>query len=98
MARNVRISKVPQQSGIRWVVLVLVLIGGLLAYTWCRAQYVLVGYEIDAARQQHHRLVSVQKELRVELERLKSPQRLAAIASKQLGLNHPHPDQVLSMP
>ncbi len=67
----------------------------LLVYTWCRVQYTRVGYEISQARKEQTRLIAVQKELQVELARLKSPERLAGISGTSMGLKMPSSRQMV---
>ena len=81
-----------------WMLLLLVFVTELLAYTWCRVQYVKVGYELSQATEQHGALVTLQNNLKVELARLKSPARIEKIAGDKLGLITPTPDQVITLP
>ena len=77
------------------IVLMVVFIGELLAYTWCRVQYIGAGYDISQAVSEHQQLSTVQKKLQIELARLKSPERLAKIASRYMGLNMPTSKQMM---
>jgi cell division protein FtsL len=81
-----------------WMVLLLVFVGELLAYTWCRVQYVNVGYELSRVTEKHAALTTLQNSLKVELARLKSPARIEKIARDKLGLVRPTPDQVITLP
>lgn len=81
-----------------WILLLLLFVAGLLAYTWCRVQYVKVGYELSQVTERHDALVTVQNNLKVELARLKSPARIEKIAKDKLGLITPTPDQVITLP
>jgi hypothetical protein len=69
-----------------WVFIFTLLVGQLLAYTWCRVQSIRVGYEISAEAADYQRRLSVQNTLRIELERLRTPERVAAIARRDIGL------------
>jgi cell division protein FtsL len=80
------------------VALIGVLTGELFFYTWCRMQCVRVGYEIAEQTQKQEALLGVQNNLKLELERLKSPVRLETIARQKLGLDRPKPEQVLVIP
>ena len=64
----------------------------LFFYTWCRVHYTNVGYEISTARATSAGLNRKQRTLKIELERLKSPDRIAKIAEEYLGLTLPSPD------
>ncbi len=94
MKKNKKRNDVQKMTG-TWIVILVAVISELLLYTRCRVQYVRIGYEIsrEIDRQQH--LVVLQKNLRIELARLKSPERIARIARQQLGLIMPDSDQVI---
>jgi cell division protein FtsL len=70
----------------------------LLFYTWCRVQYVRVKYEIQEQTTRVRKLAAMQDNLKIELARLKSPQRIAKIAREQLGLVTPTPQQTIVIP
>lgn len=78
-----------------WIVFMLVFIVELFGYTWCRVQCVETGYKIALEKKNHQRLTALQKDLKIELARLKSPDRIARIAKTQLGLAIPEPKQVV---
>lgn len=80
------------------MVLLIVFVGELLGYTWCRVQYVNVGYELSRVTEKHAALTTLQNSLKVELARLKSPARIEKIARDKLGLVWPTPDQVITLP
>lgn len=69
----------------------------LLAYTWFRVQHVRTGYEIGRLTAENRRLKEKQNVLKVELAKLRSPARLARIAS-EMGLKRPEPSQIRSIP
>jgi len=70
----------------------------LLVYTWVRVQCVRVGYEISALTKEQQRLTELQANLKVELARLRAPQRIIRIAQEKLGLTLPTPKQMMIMP
>ena len=78
--------------------LLLVFVVELLAYTWCRVQYVNIGYELSRVTGKHAALVTLQNSLKVELARLKSPARIEKIAREKLGLVRPIPEQIITLP
>lgn len=80
------------------IVLVLVLTAELFLYTWCRVQCVRVGYEMTVERQKHQELEVVHSNLRIEMARLESPERIAGIAGSQMDLAAPSPEQIIVMP
>jgi cell division protein FtsL len=78
--------------------LMAVFIAELLLYTWTRVQCTQVGYEINQATQTYQQRVTMQNNLKIELARLKSPERIAAIAQQRLGLGVPNPEQIVVIP
>jgi len=80
------------------LVLMFAFIAELLFYTWCRVQYVRVKYEITAQTNRIRILSAMQDNLKIELARLKSPQRITKIARSQLGLVTPTSQQTLVIP
>lgn len=81
-----------------WIVFLAIFISELLLYAWCRIQCVGVGYDILNASRYQQELVSLQNNLKIELASLKSPDRIATIAKKQLGLAMPKPEQMIIIP
>jgi len=80
-----------------WLVCMAMFIVELFFYTWCRVQYTQVGYEITKANEGRRELITLQNNLKIELERLKSPERIAKIAEKYLGLTTPAPEQMVTI-
>lgn len=72
-----------------WVLILALFVGQLLIYTWCRVQCIRAGYEISAENNRYQRQLTVQNTLRIELERLRTPERIAAIARRDIGLAIP---------
>ncbi len=77
-----------------WVTMMAALVAELFFSTWCRVQCTRTGYEITAASGHNRDLFTTQRNLRIELERLKSPKRIEARALA-LGLMIPTPEQTL---
>ena len=73
-------------------------IGELLLYTWSRVQCVRLRYEIAEKVDEHKHLLAFQDNLKIELARLRSPQRIAEIARTKLGLIIPKPNQMIVVP
>ena len=69
----------------------------LFFYTWCRVQYTNIGYEISRAKKTHRELNKKQRSLKIELGRLKSPDRIVKIAEEYLGLTLPSPEQTVTI-
>ena len=81
-----------------WMVMITLFIGELLLSTWSRVQCTQTGYEISQETRQYEALAALQKNLKIELAYLKSPERISAIASQQLGLVMPDPGQMVVVP
>jgi len=73
-------------------------ISELYIYTWCRVQCVKTGYEISKETDKNIKLMALQKNLKIEIARLKSPKRITKIATQQLGLIMPKSEQVVIIP
>jgi cell division protein FtsL len=73
-------------------------IAELLFYTWCRVQSIQVRYEISELSANQERMVRLQDNFKIELARLKAPQRIAKIAKQQLGLVAPTSKQLIIIP
>lgn len=90
-----------KRSKIRWfifIVILLVLFGEVLAYTWCRVQYRSTQYSIATLRAEGQRLLGVQDNLKIELARLRSPERIAKYAREQCRLAMPATGQFRNLP
>ena len=81
-----------------WMTMMFIFIAELLFYTWCRVQNVQHGYEISRQAHSQKQLITYQNNLKIELARLKSPDRIAQIAKNQLGLIMPTTDKTILIP
>lgn len=81
-----------------WAIIMVLFISELFIYTWCRIQCVKTGYEISKETDKNLKLITLQKNLKIEIARLKSPRRIAKIATQQLGLVMPKSGQVIIIP
>jgi len=81
-----------------WALVMVFFLGEVYFYTWCRVQCTQVGYEINRAADHRQQLQGTQSSLKIELERLKSPQRIARYAREKLGLEMPNRAQIIIMP
>ncbi len=97
MKRAKKKSRSPGSIGI-WVVIILILMGEFLFYTWCRVQCTKTGYKIADEKKRNRDLLKLKKNLRVELAGLKSPDRIGRIAREQLKLVMPEPGQIIVIP
>ncbi|MGD9105485.1 MAG: cell division protein FtsL [Desulfobacterales bacterium] len=80
------------------IIFMTIFLAELLFFTWCRVQSIGTGYEISRETQRHQDLINFQNKLKVELARLKSPERIAKIAKNQLGLITPTQEQMIVIP
>ena len=81
-----------------WVLIMSLFIAELLFYTYCRVQCVQVGIAISTERSRQRELTALQNSLKIELARLKAPERISVIARKNLGLGMPDPAQIIMVP
>jgi len=94
---NLKKSKRLKFTGL-WIVMLSLFLGELFFYTWCRVNNVNLGYEVAQETEKKSKLTAYQENLKIELASLKSPERIARIASEQLGLSMPRADQTIVIP
>ncbi len=78
--------------------LALCLVGVALLHVWLRLQVVHMGYELSTTSKLQNQLEQENRELKVELATLTSPDRLEAMARKRLGLAPPEKGQIVILP
>jgi len=96
-------SRVPQRKpvGIKFnllflfIFLMLFLIGGSLFHVWSRVQLIHLGYEVSNALKEGRTLAEANKRLQVEIATLKSYGRIEKIATEELGMTKPRPEQMI---
>ncbi len=81
-----------------WIVLMAFFFVEALFYAWCRVQCVNAGYGIDRETRRHQTLLKARNTMRIELARLKSPERIETIARTRLGLVMPEAQQTVTLP
>ena len=81
-----------------WILCMAFFLGELFFYTWCRVQCTRVGYDLSRAAADYNQYLAIQNNLKIELARLKSPERIAKIARDKLGLTMPRPEQTVVIP
>jgi cell division protein FtsL len=86
-----------KKTGI-WIIFMAVFIAELFVYTWCRVNFIDVGYEISRETKKQNELIALQNNLKIELASLKSPERISKIAKDQLGLKAPTKSQTIVIP
>jgi cell division protein FtsL len=78
--------------------LAMCLIGAVLVHVWLRLQVVHVGYVLSTTSKLQSRLEQENRELKLELATMISPDRLEALARKRLKLAPPEKGQVIVLP
>ena len=81
-----------------WVMVLFLFIAELLFSAYCRVQCVQVGIAISSEHNKQTELTALQNSLKIELARLKAPERISVIARKNLGLGMPDPEQIVLVP
>ena len=76
----------------------LCLIAVALLHVWIRLQVVHMGYVLSTASKLHSYLEQENRELKLELATLTSPERLQQMAKSRLGMVEPEKDQVIVLP
>lgn len=74
---------------------VVMLGGGLLAYTWMHIELLRTGYRIDNLEKELHQLVEQERRLRLEAAYQAHPARIERRAREELGMARPTLDQTL---
>ena len=98
MARKTRKKKSEAKITGIWIMFMIIFIAELFLYTWCRVNYIDMGYEISKETNKQNELIALQNNLKIELASLKSPERIARIAKYQLGLKAPTKSQTIVIP
>lgn len=74
------------------------LVGLALSHVWLRLQVVHLGYVLSSTSKLYNQLEQENRELKVELATLISPERLETMARTRLGLVEPEKGQVVILP
>jgi len=69
---------------------------GLFAYGWQHYQWIQYGYRIEEAQKKREQMAEAGRQLRLERASLRNPQRIDAIARKDLGMVVPAPGQLVT--
>lgn len=73
-------------------------VGVALLHVWLRLQVVHMGYVLSTTSKLQNQLEQENRELKVELATLTSPDRLEAMSRRRLGLRPPEKGQVIVLP
>ncbi len=77
----------PRKRGLRWFVLIVVLVSELMIHVWIRTESIQARVRISQAQAQIQKALSYRKALGLERDRLKSDARITQIARARLGLS-----------
>jgi cell division protein FtsL len=69
---------------------------GLLAYAWQHYRWIQYGYRIEEAQKKKEQLAEIGRQLLLERASLRNPQRIDAIARRDLGMVVPAPGQLVT--
>lgn len=80
------------------IALAVVLMGLVWLHVWLRLQVVRMGYVLSTTSKLQSRLEQENRELKIELATMTSPDRLESLARRRLGLKQPEKGQVIVLP
>ena len=100
---RVKRERAVRSTASRWrlflgIFLGIALIAAVLVHVWLRLQVVRMGYVLSTTSKLQTRLEQENRELKVELATLTSPDRLEALARQRLGLAAPEKGQIIVLP
>jgi hypothetical protein len=81
-----------------WIFFILVLIGEMFVYTWCRVQWTHASYNLEHARRAWRQMAQTEQRLQTELASLRMPQRIEAEAANRFGMGRATPQQIVRLP
>jgi cell division protein FtsL len=70
---------------------------GLFTYGWQHYQWIQYGYRIEEAQKKKEQLAEAGRQLQLERSVLRNPQRIDAIARRDLGMVFPAPGQLVNL-
>ena len=87
----------PRSSRDIWLLLslVAVLVGGMVLYAWPHFERRQLGLEREALQHEKERLLEQHRKLGLEKATLESLERIESIATRELGLQAPNPQDVV---
>lgn len=94
-AARAAVSRPPRRGAVVLMLLAMVIVSGLaISHVWTRLRAFEYGYKISKAAKRRARLLEINRRLRIEVALLKSPARISRIATEELGLQPPKPEQI----
>ncbi len=98
VAKRKRTKRSAKRIPWRWMLIFGLFMTELFFYTWCRVQCVQVGIALSVERHKQQELSTLQNSLKIELARLKAPERVMRMAQERLGLRTPDAKQTIVVP
>lgn len=96
---STRSDRIGRRRRFVWTaVLTVALIGLVWIHVWLRLQVVQMGYVLSTSSKLQNRLEQENRELKIELATMTSPDRLESLARRRLGLRPPEKGQVVVLP
>jgi cell division protein FtsL len=92
-----RVGGCPASTTVTALGVAALLVAASLLCVWSRIEVVRQGYDNAAAAKQLKELTAEQEDLRVQAARLRSPDRIEAIAKEKLGMLFPKPEQIINL-
>lgn len=97
--RPARKARAGRRRNLFWtIVLAIGLMGLVWLHVWLRLQVVHMGYVLSTTSKLQGRLEQENRELKIELATMTSPERLEALARRRLALRQPEKGQVIVLP
>lgn len=98
MAQKKKQRKTGDRTLLLWLAVLLLLTGEFFCFAWCRVQCVDLRFDLTRNTDLAANLAARQKDLKIELARLRSPTRIMDIARTRLDMVMPNTDQVEFIP
>lgn len=97
--RPARTPRGARRQSIFWIAGLLVVLMALVwLHVWLRLQVVHFGYVLSTTSKLQGRLEQENRELKIELATMTSPERLESLARRRLSLRQPEKGQVIVLP
>jgi cell division protein FtsL len=97
--RPARKPRGARRQSIFWIAGLLVVLMTLVwLHVWLRLQVVHLGYVLSTTSKLQGRLEQENRELKIELATMTSPERLESLARRRLSLRQPEKGQVIVLP
>jgi cell division protein FtsL len=95
--QHVRVRRDLRDMGFLYIAIMasIIIVAVVFVYLGSRLAVVNMGYDISEINRTRSTLVEKNKRLRVEFQRLKSPERIERIATEEMGLSYPTSAQII---